>query len=157
MRFLMLMVAMLLLGMTQACAGGDAQEEEAMSGVLETEELARGSQSSVAAESMLVLRDREAFATAWRQAGQRGDPPEVDFDQHMVLAIFMGERRTGGYSVHVDAVEATEEGLRVDVEMRAPGRDCMTTQALTRPFQLLRLPHVEGEVDFRISQTEVDC
>ncbi|MEA5445163.1 protease complex subunit PrcB family protein [Gammaproteobacteria bacterium AB-CW1] len=139
-----------------ACAGGERAEVE-VGEQLELEELARGTQSRVSSESMTVIRDAEAFEGIWRQAGQRGEPPAVDFEQFMVIAAFMGERRTGGYTVRVRSAERNEEGLKVRVRMEAPGRNCMVTQAFTQPFHLVRLPRVEGAVDFEVNQETVDC
>lgn len=120
-------------------------------------ELARGNHSGVRAERMSVIRDNEALARAWSEAGERGDPPTVDFQESMVVAVFMGERRTGGHRVRVESVRESGDEMVISVNMEAPGRNCMTTQALTQPYQIVRLPRLEGEVAFQIEQVEVDC
>ena len=143
--------------MVTACAGQNATGEDDVDQVLETEELAQGGNSSVRAERMTVIRDQQAFERLWSETTARGERPAVDFDQHMVLAVFMGERRTGGYRVQVEQVTREGDGLRVSVRMTAPGPNCMTTQALTQPYQVVRLPMVDGAVEFDVEQVEVDC
>jgi len=146
-----------------ACAAndqGDTNGDEVMAennGSLEVQELARGSQSQEPSERMMVVKDQDTLQRIWSLAEQRGTLPEIDFDEEMALAVFMGERRTGGYEVRVEEVSRSGDGLKVSVLMRAPGENCMTTQAITRPFQLLRLERVDGEVTFETRQEAVDC
>lgn len=152
-----LAVGCMAMMMVAACAGQNVTGEDDVNQALETEQLAQGGNSSVRAERMTVIRDPQALAGVWSELGQAGDRPEVDFDQEMVLAVFMGERRTGGYRVEVNDVARDGETLRVSVRMSAPGPNCMTTQALTQPYQIVRLPRVEGPVEFDVEQVEVDC
>jgi hypothetical protein len=140
--------------MVAACGGSP---ERTGGNGMEIEEIGRGSFSQIQAERMEVIRDASDFRSVWRQAGRRGEAPEIDFDREMVAAVFMGERRTGGYSIAVEKVEQIGSGVLLHVLLREPGPDCMTTQALTQPWQIVRLPRVEGEVDFHIRQETVEC
>lgn len=152
-----MVTALVVMIVAAACTGGaSALEERHMTGD-DIEELARGNNSGVQAERMSVIRDTDALARAWSEAGERGDTPTVDFEESMVVAVFMGERRTGGHRVRVESVRESGDELVVSVNMEAPGPNCMTTQALTQPYQIVRLPRLEGEVTFQIEQVEVDC
>ncbi len=130
-------------------AGGD--------GPLDFEELARGSFSEVKDEQMLVIRDRDRFRSVWRQTGRSGDPPEVDFDSEMVVAAFVGERRTGGYSIRLREAEALGDEIHLRLRIEEPGRGCMVTQAHTQPWQIVKLPRVEGSAKFDVYRDTVDC
>jgi hypothetical protein len=152
-----LMAGLLLMVMTAACTGGTAAVEERQMMGDDIVELARGNHSGEPAERMMVIRDATELARIWSATGERGDPPAVDFEQFMVVAAFMGERRTGGYRVRVDSVSQSGDRMTVSVKMEAPGPGCMTTQALTQPYQIVKLPRLEGEVAFDIQQVEVDC
>lgn len=157
MRALLAVACCMAMTMVAACAGQNATGEDNVSQVLETEQLAQGGNSQVRAERMTVIRDEQALDRVWSEIAPRGDRPAVDFEQDMVLAVFMGERRTGGYQIRVEEVQREGEGIRVGVRMRAPGPNCMTTQALTQPYQIVRLPRVDGPVEFDVEQVEVDC
>jgi hypothetical protein len=148
---------LLAAGTALAISACGAAPERSGGNAMEIEEIARGSFSQVQQERMEVIRDASDFRSVWRQAGRRGEAPEIDFERDMIAVVFMGERRTGGYSIRVDGAERSNDGLVLQVLMREPGPDCMTTQALTQPWQIVRLPRVEGEVDFRIRQETVDC
>lgn len=59
------------------------------------------------------------------------------------LAVFAGERNTGGYGVEIIEVITVESDLMVSVEMTEPGPDMMVTDALTYPMDLIELVNVE--------------
>ena len=148
------------IGMTvlmTACAGNNATEEDNVNGNIEFSQLAQGNSSDVKAERMTVVRDQQALDRIWSEVRHGRERPAVDLESEMVLAIFMGERRTGGYQVRVQEVVREGEGFRVHVRMTAPGPNCMTTQAFTQPWQLISLPRVDGPVEFDVEQREVDC
>src|SRR5437763_16107770 len=81
--------------------------------------LATGGHSGVTRPEERVARTAEAFQTAWDEYAAHIQPkpplPAVDFRKEMVLAIFMGQRPTSGYSIAVTAVMPTEKALVVSV------------------------------------------
>lgn len=156
MRIASIMAGILILSLNAACAGGEANQENVTMGDDDIREMARGNYSEVVAEQMVVIREPAVLDDIWRDAGE-GEPPDVDFEREMVIAVFMGERRTGGHTIHVESVQGGDDGVTVSVRMEAPGRNCMTTQSLTQPYQIVRLPRIDGDVSFEIDQVEVDC
>lgn len=67
------------------------------------------------------------------------------------LAVFAGERNTGGYGVEIIEVVSLESELMVSVEMTEPGPDMMVTEALTYPMALVELKSVETIEGLRAS------
>ncbi len=61
----------------------------------------------------------------------------VDFERQVVVAAFLGRRRTGGYSLELAGVERDEEFITIHVRERQPPADAMVTQALTWPAVLI--------------------
>ena len=66
----------------------------------------------------------------------------------MVVALFMGERPTGGYAIEITRVERADSGLAVHYRSKGPDQGAMLTQALTQPFHLIKLPRDDGPVRF---------
>src|SRR5437764_175538 len=62
--------------------------------------IAEGSQSSITKSFIAVIRDAETYEALRRAAGNLPDT-NVDFDSHILIAAFLGERNTGGYSVEM--------------------------------------------------------
>jgi len=75
-------------------------------------------------------------------------PPPVDFSRDMVVALFMGERGTGGYEIEITRVERVESGLVVQYRRTSPDPGAMLSQALSQPFHLVKLPRNDGPVIF---------
>jgi hypothetical protein len=66
----------------------------------------------------------------------------------MVIAVTMGRRSTGGYSIEITRVERVGNRLRVEVTRTAPPRGAMTIQALTAPFHFVAVPASDLPVRF---------
>ncbi len=104
-----------------------------------------------------IIESTEDFARAHR-ALVGGEAPVIDFDRSAVLALDMGRQPTGGYGIEVESVVRTEGKLIVRVAAIEPGPTCLTTQAFTRPYQLVRVPVREGEpIEIERRSVERDC
>jgi PrcB C-terminal len=66
----------------------------------------------------------------------------------MVVALFMGERPTGGFAIEVTRIERTDSGLSVHYRTTRPDPAAMQPQALTQPFHLIALPRSDDPVTF---------
>lgn len=85
--------------------------------------------------------NEEEFIELWRLIyGTQGSTrPPVNFTMNEVIAVFDGTHSSGGYRVSVtDVVDAG--GVRtVHILREEPGEGCITTEAITSPFQIVRV------------------
>lgn len=105
----------------------------------EVKVLAGGAYGKVNDAFVVVVRDAEAYA-ALRELVN--DLPQADadfFKKNIVVAAFLGQRRTGGYGVEI----ALAENNRLRVSSTSPPAGSMTTQALTAPFKVVSVPDLE--------------
>lgn len=68
--------------------------------------------------------------------------PQIDFQQHSVLAVFLGQRNTGGYSLDIGQIEtngASPADLVVDASGSSPAVTDIVTQALLSPVQVVEI------------------
>src|SRR5215470_16966140 len=74
--------------------------------------LAKGLASGVGQPIQIVARSQTDWAALWSRHMriQIAPPPapSVDFSRDMVVALFMGERPTGGYAIEVMRIERTD-------------------------------------------------
>jgi hypothetical protein len=84
--------------------------------------------------------------------------PEIDFPQEYVIAVFAGEKQTGGHSIAVASIVDKDDTRTVEVALTKPGGNCATTQAITSPYQIVIVP-MNGTVSFARNDSEViaDC
>jgi hypothetical protein len=108
----------------------------------------KGYRSGVRAPLQIVARSQNEWTALWRQHAS-GDsssrpPPAIDFEKEVVVALFLGERPTGGYDVQISRAEQTNDGLTIYYREKDPPLGGMVIQALTQPFHIVR---IIGEVN----------
>ena len=116
--------------------------------------LARGSDSGYGRERLeVIVRDEAAWKALWAKVHANVDPPpalpSVDFAKDTVIAVFLGERKSGGYAVEVASVERAGDGALVVVREKGPKPGAITAAMITSPYQIVSIPRVPGEIRFR--------
>ena len=108
--------------------------------------LQRGGYSGVTERKAVLVTDEAQWKANWQQTNSRMLPvppaPAMDFSGQSVLAVYMGEQRTGGYAIEITGVELSGDTLRVTVRQTRPAPGSMVTQALTQPFHMVQIPKV---------------
>jgi hypothetical protein len=97
--------------------------------------IAEGSVSPVKSPFVGVIRDAETYATL---RGISPNLPELNqqyFQSNLVIAAFLGERNTGGYSVAI----SRESSGQIRINEKAPRKDAIVTQMITSPFKVVSL------------------
>jgi hypothetical protein len=84
----------------------------------------------------------EEYARLWQMAyGDDAPPmPEVDFERNYVIGVFAGVRPSGGYDIAVTQIADSSTERTVSITLTSPGDGCMTSQAFTSPFEIVRVP-----------------
>lgn len=108
------------------------------------EVMGRGAQASGFSEREFILvSDAEMLRDLWNRAHgsqlQVPPVPEVDFGRETVVALFLGTKPTGGYSIDVEGVTLEQGELFIDVRVEEPPPGAITTQALTSPWVMVRI------------------
>jgi hypothetical protein len=75
----------------------------------------------------------------------------------MVVLAALGSRNTGGYDVVFERATVESSQVTLTVRELAPGPRCGTTQALTQPVDVARLPRQEGAVRFAVRSALINC
>jgi hypothetical protein len=120
--------------------------------------VAQGLRSGESEPLECVVRTAAEWEALWKShAGVPADlpakpgaepAPAVDWPTEMVVAVFLGTRSTGGYSVEIAGARREGDALIVEYVERQPGPGSIVTQALTSPFHIAKLPRHDGPVRF---------
>jgi hypothetical protein len=89
-----------------------------------------------------VAADAAAWTRLWLMVGQ--DAPELDFKKYFAVAVFAGERPTGGYTV--EFLDPVPKGADVTVRYRIKPPSDFATQAIAQPWKVRAFPRVSGKV-----------
>lgn len=88
-----------------------------------------------------AIYDAAKFAEIWKAVhGADAKVPTVDFTKEYVLAVFAGEKPTGGYGIQVARVNDTDAARMIGIELTVPGAGCMMSKAKTEPYEFVSVP-----------------
>jgi uncharacterized membrane protein len=111
--------------------------------------LAKGEDSRIVEPRRFVIREPQAFAAIWAaHAGPDAAPPAVDFESHMVAAVFAGERPSPGYGVAVAGTRRESDALVITLAETEPDASAVFAQIVTSPYHVALLPRDDGEIRF---------
>jgi hypothetical protein len=86
-----------------------------------------------------------------------GVVPDIDFAKTTVVAVYAGEKSTGGYAINVSNVQEYASVVMVDVTTVTPGPNCSTTQSITYPYAVVSFNNTGKPVQFSQHITEQNC
>ena len=98
-------------------------------------ELAAGNRSSIFESFVLVARDVQTYAALRSIHSGLPDQAPDFFKSSAVIAAFLGQRRTSGYSVEI----TRESDGQVRIIEHAPSKDTMVKMVLTTPFKIVAI------------------
>jgi len=73
--------------------------------------------------------------------------PEVDFEKYIVVAIFLGERSSGGYSAEILSISSGKDELVVNIKENRPNPDEIHVTAICQPFCFVKIPKPNDKQD----------
>ena len=97
-----------------------------------------------------VIRSPREWDTYWRTIFRTGAAPsDIDWNTEMLLVIHLGNRPTDGYDVLVDGIEPIRNGFGIIYLERAPSEGQRVRKTPTSPYTIIRVPRLEGDIQFR--------
>ena len=103
-------------------------------------EVAATSQSGVDAPSLVVGTNAASRAIISRLLPNAGAQPD-----RVLIAVFQGEQRTGGYGVRITSIERANDQLLVTATFTEPKLDSIVTQALTSPAHIVSIAAADAK------------
>ncbi len=97
-------------------------------------------------EQTVVANTPAEWADFWEQHATGQPPVQFNPDKETLVAIFLGSRNTGGYSVELDSVRQENGSIHVYYKERKPGMSQAVTQAFTTPGLVITLPKTTRQI-----------
>lgn len=114
--------------------------------------IAQGAYSEYQTANEMVIDNPEEWASVWQQHASGIIPPppipKVDFTDYQIVAVFMGEKHTGGYSVEILTVETESSetddptSVVIQVNYRQPQPGDIVQEVITHPHHIIRIPQI---------------
>ena len=122
-------------------------------------QLAVGDDGGATTPGEIVGTSADDFAQKWAASGATASAPDVsgvDFASEVAVALFAGERPTGGWRIGSGVtVKIQGRFAAVVYEILGPGDGCTSTQAVTQPYLVLAVK--AANVRFESSERMVPC
>lgn len=110
----------------------------------------KGNHCGYTEPDQLIIKDEAQWRRVWKEMHRfqtpPPKPPSVDFAKEIVLAVFMGERKTGGYEIEIERLLRTEGGILIEVGEKHPPPESITTQVITQPYHLIVISKPEKTI-----------
>lgn len=152
----------ILLGLsTWACNGSRSSIDTPES--LDFEIVKAGEYSGMHEEQAVLIRNDEEWKQLWKttHANLTEVPtgPALDFSNVTVVAVFMGDQASGGHKVVINQVlNSSESVLQVEADFVLPGKNCITTFAITSPYCIVKVAKNAAErISLKKKERSVDC
>ena len=111
--------------------------------------ITQGTYSGYSAANELVINSTAEWLDLWQQHSSDNIPPpsapEVDFKNYRIIAVFAGEKPTGGYSVEITSVKIVNFQLVITVRYDEPRAEDIVIQPLTYPHHIVVIPRMNVE------------
>lgn len=65
--------------------------------------------------------------------------PKIDFTKSQVVALFLGQKNNGGYTISIDRVEETSDKIIIYKKIEIPKPGEMVTMAITKPYIIVKI------------------
>jgi hypothetical protein len=138
---------LILAGLVLAGTAAAAEKSQTVAVIKEW----KGFNAAQEAPKRVVVKDQKGWEEVWTgmegNVNPKPETPKVDFDSRMVIAVFMGTRKSGGYSVKITSIEQNGK-VTVKVKESSPPPDAIVTMALTSPYHVVVVPKSDKPVEF---------
>ena len=120
--------------------------------------IAKGAMSGVREAKQEVIKTKSDWELFWSKHSVNQSAvtaiPDVDFGKETVVAVIMGQQRTGGFTIEIIGVESEAEKLVISIKRSSPPKGAMVIQALTTPFHIVAVPRSDLKPEFvEVKQT----
>lgn len=139
---------------TQAHTTPEATSEETTigeEGMLEVRPIDSGSSGQGAAQpNAIVAASIESLAAALgpnpdlRRATQGTEDTTGGEGGEVYVAVFWGEKNTGGYAVEIESASLEGERVEISLSLQNPPEGAIVTQALTYPYAISAIENLDA-------------
>lgn len=100
----------------------------------------------------LVVKDQEMLEVIYGKVNIIRKPgltiPKIDWENEMVIALFMGQKNSGGYSITLHQASLLDNG-KIEYLIKETKPQGMVTTMITQPFYFCKVQRTNKEVLFK--------
>lgn len=114
--------------------------------------ISEGPISGVNDAQIRVVKEKEGLKEIYEYLNENRSPsllmPNIDFDEDIIVALFMGEKNYGGFKISVDHIEENAKEIIIHVKETAPSGK-FATMVITQPYCIFKIKQTAKEIVFK--------
>ncbi|WP_197505861.1 protease complex subunit PrcB family protein [Urechidicola croceus] len=122
-----------------------------MKNQMKIEVLAEGSHGGYETSKYIIIKEEKTLREVFTKVNMIRRPgfpiPKIDFENEMVIALFMGQKNNGGYGISVKNIVDTDDSIEIQIKEVEP--EGMTTMVICQPFYFCKIPKSDKNVVFK--------
>jgi len=134
----LLMIPIIAMIVSCNCKKATVGEEKGSSKQPMFEVLSESAYQGREEESSEIVKDNAGLKALYQSVNIES-VPTIDFAQHRVLALFLGQRSSGGHAIKVKNVTEKDNKVYVEVEKLGPKPGENATMAITNPYTIVKI------------------
>ena len=119
--------------------------------------IVKGFYSEQKEKEYFVIKDKDSLNQLLAKimdSSPDADARNVNFNEEMVIGVFMGEKATGGFSIEIIDVLEQKDYIEILIKTDEPDPGQMVTEAITSPYHIIKLKRYDMEFLFNIVEQE---
>lgn len=90
-----------------------------------------------------IIQTQQEWDELWNKTyGSSSEAPYINFSSNIIIAVYMGERASGGYRIEITNIGENEEQVRVHIRETSPSPGRMVTMLITQPYHIVKLNRI---------------
>ena len=118
--------------------------------------LVKNSNSEVQDKNYFVIKNEQEYLELQSKFKELRNA-QVNFSTDYIIAVFQGQKNTGGYGISINKIVDEGESMAVYVQESSPGGGCMVTMALTSPYSIVKIPKTDKKIIFKTKYNATKC
>lgn len=123
--------------------------------------LNHGFHSNYHSSVLKVINCQPHWETFWLGHHPDEPMPPVNFEEHTVVAVVIGDKPTTGFDVHIDWIcppeDPDQEGWVIQFTIEIPADNCEVDELITQPYDIVVAPKFEGPIEWIDKHHIYDC
>jgi len=136
-----------------SCSSGINKKSKSMTQeVIPFEIIAQDGFGGMTDSIFIAIKDENSLNEIYNLIGKGRMPeleaPAIDFEKETVIALFLGEKTSGGYSITVKQIENINDKVNVVYKVTSPKPGDMVTSVMTQPYCIIKMAKTSKELVF---------
>lgn len=154
-QFLIIVIAAILIAVAILNLGGQINKMPSAQEI-PFETIAQGVYSGYTDKATMAINQEVVFSDLWAKMNSiytSAPPlPQIDFAKETALAVFMGQKSSGGYLIEIAKIAEENERVVVFVKEAKPPPSSVVTLALTQPYHIVKTGKITKSIEFKTAQ-----